>query len=167
MVEKCTGWWRVLVQDMVIWGEGWSVGEDEKTIFFQFKLEFFWRPRSLSEGLRLPMKLDLRRTPHYKSVAMLATMSFCHPCKMFSTKGLLVAQKCVVIRAALHYGEEIHRSWILGELWNLIGREWHSCPVMVKTTNVSVRRGIMWGINVHSKHTGEVFSLMYTFKKAI
>ena len=48
--------------------------------------------------------------------------------------------KCIttsVIRTALHYGGEVHRSWILGELWNLIGREWHSCPVMVHTTTKS------------------------------
>ena len=31
------------------------------------------------------------------------------------------------IRAALHYGGEVHRSWILGDSWILIGREWHSC----------------------------------------
>ena len=38
----------------------------------------------LSEALRLPKKFDLQRTALQKSVAMLATMSFFHPC----TKGL-------------------------------------------------------------------------------
>ena len=28
------------------------------------------------------------------------------------------------LRAALHYGGEVHRSWFLGDLWNLMGREW-------------------------------------------
>ena len=32
IVEKCIDRSRVLAQDMVIWGEGWYAGEDEKTI---------------------------------------------------------------------------------------------------------------------------------------
>ena len=32
------------------------------------------------------------------------------------------------LRADVHYGGEVHRSWILGGLWNLISWEWHSFP---------------------------------------
>ena len=39
------------------------------------------------------------------------------------------------LRATLQYGGEgyliVHRSWILGEFWNLIGQEWHFCLVVV------------------------------------
>jgi len=38
------------------------------------------------------------------------------------------------IRANLHYDREVHRRWILGEFWNLIGWQWHSCVVVVYTT---------------------------------
>ena len=30
MVEKCTGWSRILAQDKVIWGKGWYVKQDGK-----------------------------------------------------------------------------------------------------------------------------------------
>ena len=43
----------------------------------------------------------------------------------------------VELRAALHYGGEVHRSWILGEFYNLIGREQHTWPVVVYTTSKS------------------------------
>ena len=38
------------------------------------------------------------------------------------------------LRVALQCGGEVIRSWILGELWNLIGREQHYVPVVVYTT---------------------------------
>jgi hypothetical protein len=41
---------------------------------------FFGGQVYLSEGLKLPKKLDLRRTPLAKGVAMLAAMSFFHSC---------------------------------------------------------------------------------------
>ena len=44
------------------------------------------RSNFLFEGLRLPKKLDLRRTPLAKSVAMLVSMLFFHLCLKFSTK---------------------------------------------------------------------------------
>ena len=36
-----------------------------------------------------------------------------------------------VLRDGLHYGGEVHRSWILGEFKILIGQEQHSCPVVI------------------------------------
>ncbi len=68
MVEKCTWRSRVLAQDMVIWGEGWYAGEDEKTIKYFIQVGVLRRSSFLSEALRLPKKLDLRRTPLLKSV---------------------------------------------------------------------------------------------------
>jgi hypothetical protein len=47
------------------------------------------RPSFLSKALRLPKKLDLRRTPLQKSITTLVDMSFFHPCAKFSTGGLL------------------------------------------------------------------------------
>jgi hypothetical protein len=46
-------------------------------------------PSFLFEGLRLAMKLDLRRIPLARSVAMLVAMSFFHPCLRFSTGEVL------------------------------------------------------------------------------
>ena len=40
----------------------------------------------------------------------------------------------VALRAGLHYAWEVHRSWILGDFYNLIGREHNSCPVVVYST---------------------------------
>ena len=37
------------------------------------------------------------------------------------------------LRVVLHYGGEVHRSWILREFWNFIGWKWHSCLVVVCT----------------------------------
>jgi len=51
--------------------------------------QVFQRSSFLSEGLRLPKKLGLWRTPLQKSVATLAAMSIFHQCTKFSTKGLL------------------------------------------------------------------------------
>ena len=54
-----------------------------------FKVGVLRRSSFLSKALRLPKKLDLRKTPPSKSVATLATMSFFYLCTKFSTKGLL------------------------------------------------------------------------------
>jgi hypothetical protein len=43
----------------------------------------------LPKGLKLLNKLEPWRTHPIKSVAMLATMSFFHPCLKFSTKKIL------------------------------------------------------------------------------
>ena len=49
-------------------------------------------------------------------------------------------QHGVIIRAALHYnGGEVHRSWILREFWNMIGRERHSRPVLT-----TLRPRVFW-----------------------
>jgi hypothetical protein len=48
------------------------------------------RPRFLSEGLRLPKKLEFHRTSLAKSVGMLTTMSIFHPCLKFSTIDIFV-----------------------------------------------------------------------------
>jgi len=64
-----------------------SMPEKRKGYFIQ--VGDLWRPSFLSEGLRLPKKLDLLRTPLPKSVATLAAMSIFHPCTKFFTKGLL------------------------------------------------------------------------------
>ena len=59
---------RSLAQDMVIWGKGRYAGEDVNTIKYYIQVGVMWRSSFLSEALRLPKKLDLRRTPLLKSV---------------------------------------------------------------------------------------------------
>ena len=87
-VEKSTGRSRILAQNMVgYFRRGWYVGEDEKTIKYFTEVRDLQRPSFLFEALRLPKKLDLRRTPLLKSIATLATMSFYHPCTKLATKG--------------------------------------------------------------------------------
>ena len=67
-VEKCTGRSGSLAQDMVIWGKGWSVGEDEKTVKYFTQVGVLRRSSVLSEALRLPKKPNLQKTPLLKSV---------------------------------------------------------------------------------------------------
>ena len=67
-VEKCTGRWRALAQDMVIWGKGCCAGEDERTIKYFIQVGGLRRSSLLSKALRLSKKLDLRRTPLLGSV---------------------------------------------------------------------------------------------------
>ena len=43
------------------------------------------RSSFLSKGLKLPKKLDLRKPPLAKSVAMLVAMSLFHPCLKITT----------------------------------------------------------------------------------
>ena len=67
-VEKCTGRSKALAQDIVIWGKGWYVGEDKKIIKYFIQVGVLQRSSFLSEALRLPKKLGLRRTPLLESV---------------------------------------------------------------------------------------------------
>jgi len=85
MVEKCTVRLRIWVQDMA---KMVCPRRGKEAKFFEGQV--LWRPSFLSEGLRLPKKLDLRRIPLQKSIATLAAMSNFHPCTKFFTKGLLV-----------------------------------------------------------------------------
>ena len=56
----------------------------------------------LAEGLRLPKELDLHRTPRAKSVAMLTTMSFSHPCFRLSS-GVVLAIQSNLVNTTLVY----------------------------------------------------------------
>ena len=67
-VENCTGRSRVLAQYMVVWGKGWYAWEDDKTIKHFIQVGVLWRSIFLSEALRLPKEIDLRRTPLLKSI---------------------------------------------------------------------------------------------------
>ena len=49
------------------------------------RLEVLWRPSLLSEGLTMPKKFSQLE----KNVAMLASVSFFHPCLKFSTGEVL------------------------------------------------------------------------------
>ena len=87
-VEKCTGRWRSLAQNMVIWGEGWYAGEGEKTINILFKLDYSWGQDSCMRLWGCSRNLNSIELPFQKK-------SPCwHPChffihvQMFSTKGL-------------------------------------------------------------------------------
>ena len=67
-VEKCIARSRVLAQVMVIWGKGWYAGEDGKPIKYFIQVGVLRGSSFLSKALRLPKKLDLRRSPLLKSV---------------------------------------------------------------------------------------------------
>ena len=76
-----------------------------------------WRPSFLPKALRLPKKLDLRRTPLQKSVAMLAAMSFFHPCTKFLHQRTLdcsvttTKQECHSRPIKFHNSPGIHDRW--------------------------------------------------------
>ena len=66
-----------------------TVGMLDKMILFHFyflkmaQIGVLQRPSFSSEGLMLPKKIDLWKTPLAKGVVMLATMPFFHPCLKF------------------------------------------------------------------------------------
>ena len=61
----------------------------EKIIKTMSQVGVLHRPSFLSEGLRLPKKLDLHKPPLANNIAMLVAMSFCHPCLKSSTGEVL------------------------------------------------------------------------------
>ena len=89
MVEKSIGRSKNLARDMVIWGEGWYAEEDEKRINYFIQVGVLRSQSFLYEALRLPKKLDLRRTPLQKKCYHVGNHVIFHPCTKFSTKGLL------------------------------------------------------------------------------
>ena len=62
-VEKSTDRSRILAQDVVICGKGWYAREDEKTINYFTQVGVLRMSSFLSKALKMPKKLDLRRTP--------------------------------------------------------------------------------------------------------
>ena len=64
------------------------------------------------------------------------------------------------LRVVLHYGGEVHRSWILREFWNFIGWKWHSCLVVVCTMAKSplVESFVHGWKKWHGCQRGDIFS---------
>ena len=73
-VEKSTGRSRISAQNMVIWGNGWYAGEDEKTINYFLKLEFFGGQVYCLRLWGCPRNLTSGELPLQESVVTLATM---------------------------------------------------------------------------------------------
>ena len=82
---------RILAQDLVIWGEGWYVGEDEKTMNYFIQVWVLRWLGFLSKALRLSKELHIRRTSPSKKWRRLGIHVIFHPCTMFSPIRTLVA----------------------------------------------------------------------------